>query len=61
VDRALLDLGKKNLRSSDRDTVDLIRSFQSQAKQAHDEDLVTAVGLATRADVLAKDLLGRLQ
>ena len=60
VDRALLDLAKKNLASADRDTVDLIRSFQTQARQAREQDLVTAVGLAKRADVLAKDLLGRL-
>jgi hypothetical protein len=60
VDRALTDLGKKSLASSDRDTVDLIRNFQTQARQAREQDLVTAVGLAKRADVLAKDLLGRV-
>ena len=60
VDRALTELAKKNLGASDRDTVGLIQSFQTQARQAREQDLVTAVGLAKRADVLAKDLLGRL-
>src|SRR5579863_7128938 len=60
VDRALLDLGRKNLAAQDRDTLDLIRSFQTQAKQAREQDLVAAVNLAKRADGLAKDLLARL-
>jgi hypothetical protein len=60
VDRALLDLGKKILGAPDRDTLDLIRSFQTQAKQAREQDLVAAVNLAKRADGLAKDLLARL-
>jgi hypothetical protein len=61
VERALNDLAKKNLTVADRDTVDQIRSFETQAKQARDQDLVTAVNLAKRADVLANDLLGRLR
>jgi hypothetical protein len=60
VDRALLDLGKKNLAAADRDTVEQIRSFQAQAKQTKEQDLMTAIGFARRADALAKDLLGRL-
>jgi hypothetical protein len=61
VERALTDLARKNLTVADRDTVDQIRSFETQAKQARDQDLVTAVNLAKRADVLANDLLGRLR
>jgi hypothetical protein len=60
VDRALVDLAKKNLTAADRGTVEQIRSFQAQAKQAKEQDLMTAIGFARRADVLAKDLLGRL-
>jgi hypothetical protein len=61
VERALNDLAKKNLTNPDRDTVEQIRSFETQAKQAREQDLVTAVNLAKRADVLANDLLGRLR
>jgi hypothetical protein len=61
IERALADLAKKTLAPPDRDTVDQIRSFQRQAKQAKDQDLVAAVSFARKADVLAKDLLGRLR
>ncbi len=37
-----------------------IRTFQKQAEQAREQDLVTAVSLARRAEVLAQDLVGRL-
>lgn len=62
VERAVNDLLKKPLSRTDRDTVDQIRSFATQAKQSHDQgDLLTAVNLAKRADVLASDLLSRLR
>ena len=38
-----------------------IRTFMMQAEQARQQDLVTAVGLARRADVLAQDLSASLQ
>jgi hypothetical protein len=60
VQRALEALGKRNLTAEQRDRVEQIRDFQMQAKQAREEDLVTAVSLAKHADLLAKDLLDRL-
>jgi hypothetical protein len=41
-------------------TVERIQTFQKQAEQARDQDLVTAVTLARRADLLAQDLVKRL-
>jgi hypothetical protein len=43
-----------------RDVADRVRTYLSQAEQARDQDLVTAVNLARRADLLAKDLFERL-
>jgi hypothetical protein len=60
VQNALDMLGKRNLTAEQRDAVEGIRDFQMQAKQAREDDLVTAVSLAKRADSLAKDLLDRL-
>jgi hypothetical protein len=37
-----------------------IRTFMRQAEQARQQDLVTAVGLARRADLLAQDLSASL-
>jgi hypothetical protein len=37
-----------------------IRTLQKQAEQARQEDLVTGVNLARRADQLAQDLHNRL-
>lgn len=37
-----------------------IKTFVMQAEQAREQDLVTAVNLARRADLLAQDLAGRL-
>lgn len=53
-------LGKKNLTGDQNEVVELIRTFQKQAEQAREQDLVTAVSLARRADLLAKDLIQRL-
>ena len=52
--------GKKNLGAEERDTMEKITAFQKQAVQAREEDLVTAVNYARRADLLAKDLLAHL-
>jgi hypothetical protein len=60
VKRALTTLGRKRLNAEQVVTVERIRTFQKQAEQARQEDLVTAVNLARRADLLAQDLLGRL-
>jgi hypothetical protein len=60
VRKNLTALGSRRLNAADRITVERIRTFQKQAEQARQEDLVTAVNLARRADALAQDLLGRL-
>jgi len=60
VKRALTALGRKRLNADQVVTVERVRTFQKQAEQARQEDLVTAVSLARRADLLAQDLLGRL-
>ena len=60
VDGALVRLERKKLNSRQREDVERIRTFRKQAEQAREQDLVTAVSLARRADVLAKDLLERL-
>ena len=60
VDSALARLEGKRLTEEQVETADRIRTFRKQAEQAREQDLVTAVSLARRADLLAKDLLGRL-
>jgi hypothetical protein len=60
VTEALKLAAKKNLGADQRDTVERMTAFQKQAVQAREEDLVTAVNYAKRADVLAKELLARL-
>jgi hypothetical protein len=60
VKRALTSISRKRLNADAVVTVERIRTFQKQAEQARQEDLVTAVSLARRADLLAQDLLGRL-
>jgi hypothetical protein len=60
VRRALAALAGKNLNAEQGEIANRIRTFQRQAEQARDQDLVTAVSLAKRADLLASDLLRRL-
>jgi hypothetical protein len=60
VQRALDTLGRRNLTADQHDKMQQIQDFLTQAKQARQQDLVTAVNLAKRADVLAKDLLGHV-
>ena len=60
VQRALDTLSRKSLSREQRDTMAQIQDFFTQAKQAREQDLVTAVNLAKHADGLAKDLLDRL-
>jgi hypothetical protein len=57
VRKALAVLGKKNLSPDQAQILNRIQVFQKQAEDARVErDLVKAVNLARRADVLAKDL-----
>jgi hypothetical protein len=60
VKKALARLAGKNLTADQKTTAERVQTFLSQAEQARDQDLVTAVSLAKRADLLAKDLLERL-
>lgn len=60
VDKALARLNGKRLSPEQSETADRIRTFRKQAEQAREQDLVTAVSLAKRADLLAKDLIERL-
>jgi hypothetical protein len=61
VKKALAILEKKSLTPAERRAMERIRTFQKQAEQEHERDLVTAVNLARRADTLSADLLTRLQ
>jgi len=58
--RALAMVGNRNLSPELKGIAELVRTFLSQAEQTREQDLVTAVNLARRADLLAKDLLERL-
>jgi len=60
VNRALTAVEGKNLTADQKDTVQRIRTFRKQAEQVREQDLMTAVILARRADLLAKDLLEHL-
>jgi hypothetical protein len=53
-------VGNRNLSPELKGIAELVRTFLSQAEQTREQDLVTAVNLAKRADLLAKDLLERL-
>ena len=60
VRKAVAAMEKKALNAEQAQMLESIRAFQKQAEQAHEQDLLTAVNLARRADLLARDLLGRL-
>jgi hypothetical protein len=60
VNQQLARVEGKNLNAEQKDTVERIKTFRKQAEQAREQDLLTAVSLARRADLLAKDLLERL-
>jgi hypothetical protein len=51
----------KALNTEQKETVTTIKSFVAQAEQAREQDLVSAVSLAERADLLSRDLLDRLR
>jgi len=58
--KALTRVQGRNLTPEQRDIAERVQTYLTQAEQAREQDLVTAVNLARRADLLAKDLLGRL-
>jgi hypothetical protein len=60
VRKALGILAGRNLNAEQGEIAKRILTFQRQAEQAREQDLVTAVSLARRADLLATDLLKRL-
>jgi len=60
VKKALAVLARKNLNPEQADTANRISTFQKQAEEERELDLVTAVNLAKRADLLAHDLLERV-
>lgn len=51
----------KTLSDEQKEIVGRIRSFLAQAEQAREQDLINAVTLAERADLLSRDLLERLR
>ena len=60
VRRVLGSVAGRNLNPELAEIVRRIQTFQKQAEQAREQDLVTAVNLARRADLLAQDLIKRL-
>ena len=56
----LAKLAGKSLSAEQKDIAERVQTYLIQAEQARDQDLVTAVNLARRADLLAKDLVDRL-
>jgi hypothetical protein len=60
VRRVLGSVTGRNLNAELSEIVSRIQTFQKQAEQAREQDLVTAVNLARRADLLAQDLVKRL-
>jgi hypothetical protein len=60
VRRALAIVSGKALNPEQSEIANKIRVFQKQAEEQREQDLLTAVTLAKRADVLAQDLLERL-
>ena len=60
VRKALITVGAKSLTKEQNDIAEQVKNFYRQAEQAREQDLLTAVSFAKRADLLAKDLLSRL-
>jgi hypothetical protein len=61
VKKNLAALENRTLNASQKQTLERIQIFQSQAEKEYERDLVTAVNLARRADALSSDLLNRLR
>ena len=60
VRRALAAVAGRTLNPELKEVAERVRTYLTQAEQTREQDLVTAVNLARRADLLAKDLLERL-
>jgi hypothetical protein len=60
VKKVLAAVVGKSLNPDLAEIISRIQTFQKQAEQARELDLVTAVNLARRADLLAQDLIKRL-
>jgi hypothetical protein len=60
VRKVLTTLARKNLTPDQAEILNRIQVFQKQAEEKRDQDLVIAVSLARRADLLAKDLQDRV-
>ena len=58
---ALSRASGRRLTPRQRETVQMIRTFLKQAEESKVKDLVTALELARRADLLGRDLLKSLQ
>lgn len=61
VRRIVAALSRKNLTADQAEILNRIQTFQKQADEKREQDLVIAVSLAKRADLLAKDLQDRVQ
>lgn len=61
VKKALVVIEARLLTNDQRETVSRIKTFAAQAEQAKEHDLVSAANLADRADLLSRDLIGRLR
>ncbi|MEP7352312.1 MAG: hypothetical protein ABI824_03685 [Acidobacteriota bacterium] len=60
IRRALTKIESRKLTTIQQQTAKLVRALQSQAEEAKSGDLATALDLAHRADLLARDLASRL-
>jgi hypothetical protein len=60
VKSSLARVAGKNLSPELKDIAERVQTYLTQAEQAREQDPVTAVNLARRADLLAKDLVARL-
>ncbi len=60
VKSLLARVAGRTLTPEQKDIAERVQTYLAQAEQARDQDLVTAVNLARRADLLAKDLVDRL-
>jgi hypothetical protein len=60
VKRVVATVSGRRLNPELTSILNRIQTFQKQAEQARESDLVTAVNLARRADLLAQDLIKRL-
>jgi hypothetical protein len=55
--QSLSEISERNLSPDQAETVNLVRTFVSQAERARSTDLNTAAQLARRAELLARSLV----